>query len=231
MSGDARFLLSELAAVGPYFGLRAGPPSDGSGWRPARELIADAEQLSRVLDEVAQRLGAAPRWIAASVFYQGWAARLTSVYAGSLVLRSAIPDLAADGLRYRIPPDAPVQLLAAPLTAVDPATGWRRLFDQHLDPLAASIRGQVRVGQQLLRGNLASALAGSVAMLAGQGHGELAALISLDWAQPAEMRRYGCWRTTPDGIRYVRTTCCGYDLLPDAGRCADCSLVWRRPRS
>lgn len=222
------FRFAELAALGPYFALHSG---DGShaGWRPVTSVIADGGELAQIIDDIATRLGAAPQWIAASVFYQGWAARLTSIYAGSVVLGGAIPDLAATSLRYRQPPSGPVELLAAPLTAVDAGVGWRRLVGDHLDPLADAVRRQVRIGRQLLLGNLASALAGSVVMLAHAGHGQLEDLVSQAWAQPAELVRYGRWHTATDGLRYVRTTCCGFDQLSRASRCSDCSLTRRRP--
>lgn len=221
------FRFAELAALGPYFALHS---DDGSraGWRPVTGVIADGAELAQIIDGIAAQLGAAPQWIAASVFYQGWAARLTSIYAGSIVLGGAIPDLAATSLRYWQPPSGPVELLAVPLTAVDTGAGWRRLLGGHLDPLADAVRRRVRIGRQLLLGNLASALAGSIVMLANAGYGQLEDLISQAWAQPAELTRYGRWHTATDGLRYVRTTCCGYDQLPRASRCGDCSLSRRR---
>jgi len=221
------FRFAELAALGPYFALHT-DDSGGAGWRPVTGVIADSAELAQIIDRTAARLGAAPQWIAASVFYQGWAARLTSIYAGSVALSGAIPDLAASSLRYRQPPSGPVELLAAPVTAVDAGVGWRRLLGDHLDPLADSVRGRVRIGRQLLLGNIASALAGSVVMLARSGHGRLEDLITQAWAQPAELSRYGQWHSSTDGIRYFRTTCCGFDQLSRASRCGDCSLSRRR---
>jgi hypothetical protein len=221
------FRLAELAALGPYFALQ-GDDGCRAGWRPVTGVIADGAELAQIVDDIAARLGAAPRWIAASVFYQGWAARLTSIYAGSIVLGGAVPDLAATSLRYLQPPSGPVELLAAPLTAVDAGAGWRRLLGDHLDPLADAVRRQVRIGRHLLLGNLASALAGSAVMLAHAGHGQVEDLISQAWAQPAELARYGHWHPATGGPRYVRTTCCGYDQLSPASRCGDCSLSRRR---
>ena len=236
MSPEPEFRLGELAGLGPYFALgTAGPAAANEaagpgGWRPVSGLISDGPELSRVVGEFARRLGTAERWIAASVFYQGWAARLTSIYAGSVVLRSAVPDLAGECLSYWLPDSGPAGLLAAPLTAAEPGAAWRRLTEDHLEPLAAALRRQVRVGEHLLRGNLASALAGSVTVLSLRGHGTLAELTGQNWAQPAGLARYGRWRAGPDGLRYCRTTCCGFDQVPGGGQCADCSLAWRGER-
>jgi hypothetical protein len=226
---QAQFRLAELARIGPYFALQDG--SD-AGFEPVTSLIADTAQaaarLGERIDDVSARLGTAQRWIGASILFQGWAARLTSIYAGSAVLAGAVPDLSAARLRYRAPPGGPVDLLATPLVATDLGAGWQLLAGEHLEPLTRAIRRQVRIGQHLLRGNLASALAGSLMMLARQDHGPLDELIGLAWAQPAELDRYGQWRLTPAGPRYARTTCCGYTQLADGGRCGDCSLSWRR---
>lgn len=225
----APFLLAEVSRIGPYFAL-LGEDGKGSGhgWQPVASLVDDAETLSQVIDTVAVRLGGASRWIAASVFYQGWAARLTSVYAGSVVVGSAVPDLGIERLRFRLPQAGPADLLAAPAVPVDFESGWRRLTDDHLEVLITAVRQQVRIGSHLLRGNVASALAGSLATLAQAGYGSLAVLIRQRWAQPAGLARYGQWLDATAGPRYRRTTCCGYDQLPHAGRCGDCSLARRR---
>jgi hypothetical protein len=225
----AQFRLAELAQIGPYFALH---DDSDAGFEPVTSLTDDAPRaaarLGERIDDVSARLGTAQRWIGASILFQGWAARLTSIYAGSVILTGAVPDLSAARLRYRAPTAGPVDLLAIPLVATDPGPGWQLLTGEHLDPLARAIRRQVRIGQHLLRGNLASALAGSLMVLARQGHGPLDRLIGLAWAQPAELGRYGHWRVTPDGPRYARTTCCGYMQLAGRRRCGDCALSWRR---
>jgi hypothetical protein len=228
----AQLPLAELARIGPYFALRdGGCAGDHAGFEPVTGLIAGTPQaaarLGQRIDDVSARLSATQQWIGASILFQGWAARLTSIYAGSTVLAGPVPDLSAARLYYRAPLAGPVDLLAAPLVAADPGTGWQ-LLTGHLDLLAAAIRRQVRIGRHLLRGNLASALAGSLMVLGRTGHGPLDKLISHTWAQPAELRRYGQWRATPEGPRYARTTCCGYTRLAGGRRCGDCALSWRQ---
>ncbi len=208
----APFLLAELCRIGPYFAL-LGEDGKGSGygWQPVASLVADAETLSQVVDTVAVRLGGASRWIAASVFYQGWAARLTSVYAGSVVLGSAVPDLGIERLQFRLPQAGPADLVATPLVPVDLDNGWRRLTDDHLEVLAAAVRRQVRIGSHLLRGNVASALAGSLATLAQAGHSSLAvadppALGAAGGTGPVRaMARRGSWPSlSADDLLWLR---------------------------
>ncbi len=224
----ADFRLNELCAVSPYFALTPGDQATKRGWRPVAVMLTDTPEavvrLDGAIDNVAARLGAQTRWVAASIFYQGWAARLTSVYAGSLALGSAVPDLAAERLHYRLGPSGPVEFLADPLIALDPDQAWRRIIDDHLRPMAEALQRRVRIGRRLLDGNIASSMAGSLATLARAGHGPLDTLIHRPWAQLEDLAPYGRWMVTKDGPRYVRNTCCGYERLPEHRRCGDCSL-------
>ena len=229
MHTEVPFRLAELTAVGPYFALRPAQEAGDGDWQPVAAAVTAVDRLAERIDLIAARLGGASRWIAASVFYQGWAARLTSIYTGSIVLGGAVPDLGMDRLRVSFPVSGPAELLAAQLVAVDIDTGWRRLTDDHLSPLAAAVRRQVRIGSQLLRGNLAAALAGSLSALARGGQAALPELVSRPWAQPPGLAGCGQWLAAADGPRYYRTTCCGLDQLPGGGRCGDCSLARPRP--
>jgi hypothetical protein len=220
--------LPDLARIGPFFALSTGPTAACSGWLRASALIRDAEVLRGAVDGVAARLGGG-RWIAASLFYQAWAAQLTSVYAGSAALCGAVPDLRADRVYYRPRPSGPVELAATPLETVSLEAGWRHLHDDHLILLAQAIRRHLRIGRHLLLGNEASALAGSLTVLASVRGEPVPALLGHEWARPAELAAAGRWMPGPDGPRFARSTCCGYELIGAGGRCGDCSLNWRRP--
>jgi len=226
--GQPGIPLTELAGIGSFFTLSTGPTDACSGWLQARALIGDAGALRGAIDGVAARLGGGRRWIAASLFYQAWAAQLTSVYAGSAALYGAVPKLPADRIFYRPRPSGPAELAATPLEAVSAEAGWRHLHDDHLVPLAEAIRRHMRIGRFLLLGNEASALAGSLTVLASARGESLQALLCNRWATPAELAPAGRWMSAPDGPRFARTTCCGYELLDEGSRCADCSLNWRR---
>ena len=215
-----------LAAIGPYFALRS--QAAGLGWRPASALIDDGEHLADVIDDVAAGLGTSQRWIAASVFYQSWAARLTAIYAGSAALFDAAPDLRVPLVIYSPRRSGPVDMSVEPLRPLNMDAAWRCLSDGHLVPLAAAIRRQVRIGGYLLRGNVASALAGALDVLSRARGESLDSLLRHGWAQPADLAACGRWLSTPGGPRYARSTCCGYEQLEQGGRCGDCSLNWRR---
>jgi hypothetical protein len=222
--------VADIARIGPFFAFTTGPAAATAGWRTARALAGDKDGLGLMIDDVAARLGTAHRWIAASIFYQGWAARLTSIYAGSASLCGAVPDLDGDLVSYRMPPSGPVEMSVAPLRALAPGDGWRSLREEHLDPLAAAIRRQVRIGGYLLAGNVGSALAGALGTIATQRRHSVGSLLSFNWTHPADVATSGRWLRTPDGPRYARTTCCGYEQLDRRGRCGDCSLNWHGAR-
>ena len=222
--------LADVAACGPYFELTSVGTACEAGWLRASALIDDPGILGHMIDDVAASLPTRQRWIAASVFYQGWAARLTSIYAASAALCGAVPDLGAGLVSFRLREPGPAQLDAWPLRSLTPAAGWQVICAEHLGPLAAAIRGQVRIGGYLLRGNVGSALAGALSIVSAQLQRPLDSLLRNNWAHPADVATSGRWLRTPDGPRYARSTCCGYEQLDQAGRCGDCSLNWHGSR-
>src|SRR5262249_13958505 len=158
--------------------------------------------VGSIIDDVAVKLGTSDRWIAASIFYQGWAARLTAIYAGSAALCGVVPDLRADLISYQLPTSGLVELNISALVPLAPGPGWRGLHDRHLDRLAATIRDEVRIGSYLLLGNVGSALAGALAAIAGADGEPLAELVHRSWAQPVDLARSGRWMRTPGGPHY-----------------------------
>jgi iron complex transport system ATP-binding protein len=200
----------------------------GPEWVAVTAVLDGTAQAGELLDQavslVARRLQTTESWIAASILFQGWAARLTSLYAGSMVLGAAVPDLSASRVRFRVGWSGRVQLTAPDLVPVDTAAGWHQLYDHHLDPVAQALRQRVRIGRQFLDSAAAAALAGSLTTLARAGHGQLDILITQPWARPLPVRRHGRWQDSPDGPWYARDTCCGYQRVPDGGRCRSCPL-------
>jgi transposase len=197
----ADFRLDELSAVSPYFSLIPGAEATDPEWRPVTVMLADTPEAAARLDGAIDNLG------------------------------SAIPDLAAERLRYRLAPTGPVELAAHPLIGLDPDHAWRRIIDDHLHPLADAVRRQAQIGRRLLDGNIASSMAGSLTTLARTGQAPLATLIDRPWAQPEDLAPYGEWTVSAEGPRYVRNTCCGYEQLSEGWRCGDCSLARERLRS
>lgn len=220
-------------ALGLYFRL-ADPAVDPGSWRPAAPLYeAGAGPLDRLLDSVRARLGGCERRVAASLFYQGFAARLVSPQLGCLATAGRLPALAAGQLSWRAPATEMIQL------GVPAGPGWQGpaelLLDQllvqsftgHLDPLAAAIRSRIGISADLLRDNAASALVNGLRLLDQhvlEWHlaGGWRPLATRALADPL-LR--GCGTLTPGGPGFVRRSCCLYYRTPGGGLCGDCPLV------
>ncbi|MFC8718584.1 hypothetical protein [Kitasatospora sp. NPDC057198] len=93
-----------LAALGPYFAVRA-DPFPPPGFRPLGELYGAGGPLAARIAEVARVLGAAELRVAASTAHLGLAARLWSVALGAAVVAGRVPDLA--GAWFALPAQGP----------------------------------------------------------------------------------------------------------------------------
>lgn len=227
-------VLRDLAAVGPYFavGWRDTPP--GPPWRPVAELYRP-DVVALPVETTARVLGGAPPRVAASLFQQGYAARLWSVFLGAAVTARVLLDLPADRLWWRGTDRAPVELLAVaaegiPVEGTPEAAVAARIDTAvrpgHLDALCGAVRSAFGLSSLVMAGNTASALVGTARVLAG--HGDAVALAG------ALLRRPGLAEagTVPADLRtsdYRRASCCLYYRLPGGGLCGDCVL--RRARS
>jgi iron complex transport system ATP-binding protein len=231
MTGLPASARDQLSQMNPGFILPGASQDAGPAWVPVIALLADAPNAGYLLDEavslVARRLQTTESWIAASILFEGWAARLTSLYAGTIILGTIVPDLSATRVEFRVGSSGRVQLTAADLVPVDIATGWHRLYDGHLDLVAQALRRRVRIGRQFLDSAVAAALAGSLTTAARAAPGSLDILITQPWAQPPQVRPHGRWMADPSGLRYLRDTCCGYQRVPDGGPCRSCPLNGR----
>lgn len=210
--------------LGPFFALE---PEAGDDWTPVRTLLDDPAATDAAIDRIAGRLGTDNRAVAGSLFVQGWAGRLTSIFAAAAAHDGRVPDLAAANVHYRYAGDAPVRLAIDDPVQLDSDQAWQRVTDEHLRPLIEAVHDRCRAGRRQLWGNVASALAGSLASLDRAGVATLPALLATTWASPPDFAELGWWahRTS-----YARRTCCGLFRAPEPRICADCSIVWEPRR-
>ncbi|MBD0689077.1 (2Fe-2S)-binding protein [Streptomyces sp. CBMA123] len=220
-----------LAAVGPYFALDSdatGTPPPG--FRPLPELYGtgpDAPLAPRVR-VVARRLGTAELRVAASILHLGLAARFWSVGIGSAVLLGTVPTL--EHAWVRIPDQGPIDLWTPPEPArPDPGELVDQLHEAvmigWLEPLAAAVRAAVPLSARLLRGNEASALAGTLRVLDAQVPGRATELVARLLARPP-LAGSGTLLDGPRGATLRRTSCCLYYRTgPGAGLCGDCCFT------
>lgn len=180
----------EVSEVGPYFGMRTGGPGPGPGYVPLAEVYAGtgAGGWARHVDTVAGRLGTDETRVAASIAFQGIAARLWSIGLGSAALTGRIPDIAPARLCWNPLRTAPADLW---LPSREPGQGREQQHKQHTEqeqrgqgadiaaalreavvlghlvPLLRATRAVTPVAEALLLGNAASALAGTLRVLTG----------------------------------------------------------------
>ncbi|MDP9867799.1 MULTISPECIES: (2Fe-2S)-binding protein [Streptosporangium] len=228
--------MADVSAIGPFFAVSTDPAQGADpAWRPLTALYADVGALRARIRDVGRLLGTGEARVAASILFQGLAARLWSPVVGAASVRAVLPDLAPAGVHWR-----PVAGGPLPLWAPRPA-GWeiadpgraaglihRNVVTELLGPLAEAVQEITGVAPGLLWGNAASALAGTLSAIARERPDavpraapltrELLALGVLEGAgelaEPAPGRHF-----------FVRHSCCLYYRVPGGGKCGDCALL------
>ncbi|MET8141445.1 (2Fe-2S)-binding protein [Sphaerisporangium sp. NPDC005288] len=101
---------------GVRFDLGSGSGSgfgEDGGWRPLSELVTDTGALRAKIEDYQRRLGAEEIRVAASILFQGLAARLWSPIVGAVAARGLIPAEAPSDIHWRPAPTGPLPLRAA----------------------------------------------------------------------------------------------------------------------
>ncbi|MEU8828028.1 (2Fe-2S)-binding protein [Streptomyces sp. NPDC048636] len=244
-------MLRETAAVGPFFALRTGggAAEDGGpraeGYVPLGEVYRTAggraapPLLSRI-DTVGRTLRTEERRVAASLVFQGLAARLWSLALAPAALHGRVPELRPDTLWWNPARMAPDDLWQPGpwRTHGEPAGLAGQLAHTahaHLLPLHMAVRAACPVSGRLLWGNAASALAGSLRVLddwcRARGRpdaADRAAALVRTLLQTPPLSDTGTPTTAP--LAFRRRTCCLYYRVPGGGLCGDCALS-RTPRA
>ncbi|MGI5162477.1 ATP-binding cassette domain-containing protein [Microbispora sp. CA-102843] len=224
---------ADVSTVGGYFALEIDQVEDG--WRPLADLFTDPGVLAERITAVAGRLGTAERRVAASILFQGIAARLWSPPLGAVIAHDLIVDLDPRRVHWQAVTGGPLPLRAAGLDGWqirDPARIaehlHRTVVTELLEPLAAAVQGVVKIAPGLLWGNAASALAGTVRALARvrpELTGAAAALGRELLAMPPLRGTGELAEPAPGHPFFVRRSCCLYYRLPGGGKCGDCALI------
>ncbi len=223
---DVRAALGDVASFGEFFVVATGPSESADpSWRPLRELYTDPRPLQDRIAHVGRVLGADQR-VAASIAFQGLAARVLSAPFAAVARHGVLPDLTADALYWRPCATGPWPLWCADPASRDPADLAGLLIDEHLGPLVGAVRAQVSVSERVLWGSVASSVASAKRLVGTEratavaerllttgplvGTGEL--------LPPAGPDRDWSFR---------RRSCCLYYRVPGGGLCGDCVLLDR----
>jgi hypothetical protein len=246
---DAAEALAAAAGAGPYFALE--PWTEGAGWRQASLLVSDpaalASQVTHARAVIAGQAGVTPaevaERVAASIVFLGLASRLVSPSLGAAVLGGVVPDLTLDNLWWRPVDSGPMPLAAGPVTGreIGDSPAGRQLDDAAMvlsercvqrmaGPVADVFHTVFRLSPLVLRGNIASALAGAAGMLASSfpDRAETAGQLTARILALGPLRGTGEF-VQPDASQpqrfLVRRSCCLYYRVPGGGTCGDCVLT------
>jgi len=218
--------LRAAAEHGAFFVLDL--PETGSP--PGAAVLADLYRaagefdLQELIDHYARRLRTSERRVAASLLFQGFAARLWSPVVG-VAAAGLVPDLDPQHLHW---------WRASPLgLRLDRLTGWNAadlarhaelaahtVVESNLRPLAGAVRRTVRIAEGLLWGNAASALVGAARVVGTPTARALA--VALLAREP--LLGTTATVTTDDPLTIRRRSCCLYYRAPGGGLCGDCAL-------
>ncbi|OJY49623.1 (2Fe-2S)-binding protein [Pseudonocardia sp. 73-21] len=218
--------LADVASFGAFFAVST-DPAEGVDptWRPLRGLYTDPQPLRDRIAHVGRVLGAGER-VAASITFQGLAARVLSAPFATVAVHGVLPDLTAAALHWRPSATGPWPLWCADPGSRDPDELAALLIDDHLAPLVDAVRAQVSISERVLWGSVASSVA-SGKRLVGTPRATAVAeqlLATGPLAGTGELRP----PAGPDrDWTFRRRSCCLYYRVPGGGLCGDCVLAAR----
>lgn len=240
---DARAALELASRVGPFFETRPWRPD--AGWRPLAELLeadvlvervnSGASMLAKLTGMATDEL--APRVVGSTVSL-GLFARLVSPPIAAVVLGGVVPRWSMDSLWWQ-----PTQSGPWPLATEDP-DGWpvgdlrpsgeatAELLGETITgavaPVLERFRAEFSISEQVLWGNVASAVAGAMTTLvdARPGHADVTVGLVERLLDRGPLAGTGTFRPgEAQSRRFVRRSCCLFYRLPGAGYCGDCVLA------
>ncbi|WP_119729992.1 (2Fe-2S)-binding protein [Thermomonospora amylolytica] len=216
--------LADVAALGPFFAVSTDPAEEVDPlWRPFPGGV------ERLVDLTAARLGTAEPRVAASTAHLSLAARLWSPVLGCALLHGVVPSLAA--LRHRAAAPGVVPLWLAELRGRRPERAqdlaeavYCAVIDEQLEAVNAFVRERFPVAEGLLWGNAASALIGTLRVVAAARPAHAGAARDLAARLLALGRLRGTGVLHGPGLAFRRRSCCLYYRIPGGGLCGDCCL-------
>jgi ferric iron reductase protein FhuF len=232
--------LRAAAGIGDFFDLAAGEPA-GPGFRPLSVLGSDPDAVltvaGRTRASLASRTGlpldAVPLRVGASLAFLGLMARWLSPAVGALVLGGVVADLRPEQVLWQQRDDGRLRLALPDVAALSaggsPADRTELLRSVLLDdgatPLVEAFAEHARLSRTVLWGNVASAVAGLIPVLArrAQAHKADALAVRNQLFAAAPLLGRGTF-AVPSGA-FRRQSCCLLYKVPGAGACGDCLLT------
>jgi iron complex transport system ATP-binding protein len=224
--------LAAVAAAVPY--LRASTTTDGDDWCSCEQLVTEPAVLTDVITRAMPGFGTTDPAVAASLFAQAYAFRVSGVALAAYALGLPVPDVAPSSTAVRIDKPRPSRVAhlapdAQTLTAPELSD---RLISDHLERFVAAVHASYRVGERLLLGNVASSCA--VAFRAVEGavaeHREVVRTRAESFMSvTSSFAGLGAFRVVRtderEGWFWDRTSCCLWFRTPAEQYCDNCSLI------
>ena len=208
-------------------------PAD-DGWIMCSALIADPALVRREIEATLAGRRTDDLQVAASLYVQSYAYRVASLAIAAYALGLPSPSCHPGALAIRVQRHRParVAVLDPDCHAVDAPAVADQLLEEHLRPFIATVRASIRIGQRLLWGNVASAIASIFgAVHAADPCGDPAVrhrAATFHAAAEPWLAGLGEWSEleTPGafGWYWNRTSCCLWYQTDGGWYCEDCSL-------
>jgi hypothetical protein len=209
--------------------------SAGGAWWRCAELIDDPATLEAAVERTKEGFGTDDVGVAASLFTQAYAFRVTSIPLGAHALGLPVPDVVPGRTAVRLDKPRPTALALLdpslrPLEASEVAT---RVVGAHLAPFVAAVHDAFRIGERLLWGNVAASCAVVYRAIEGVAEDAIEAAAIRDRADAlfaAETRFDGLGAFSTIEVadarswHWDRTNCCLWYRAASHSYCDNCSL-------
>jgi ferric iron reductase protein FhuF len=226
-----RAALAAAHKMGMFFRL-ADPTAEPGDWEPVKSLYGPHDpnagsRLDTIIESVRIRMGGCERRVAASIFFQGYAARLLSPQLACMAIAGCIPEMPVDQLLWRAPDWEMIEL------GMTAGTGWQgptaalvdhilgSAFEAHLNPFAAALRSRVYIAEAVFTDNAAAAVVAGLRLLRPHVGSEWRNLATRALAGP---QLSGSGRLREREPVFIRRSCCLYYRVTGGGKCGDCPL-------
>jgi ferric iron reductase protein FhuF len=223
---ETETLLTKVTDLVAHLRWRVGPPRDGE--LRSAELAEDPDYLAAAVAATSDGRGSPDPQVLGSLWWQAYAYRVAGTTAACWVLAGAAPDPSIEaGTAVGIARSRPSSVIygADNEPVEDRKELATRLFEDHLDLIASSLRERHALGEQLLWGNAAAGIASALSAIgtaAGAPPLKDRADELID-ALPHGIEQMGQW---PTQWSFRRRTCCLWwkTSVADGQLCEDCSL-------
>jgi len=217
-----------LRVVGEYGAFFVVAEATGADWFPYNDLLEDdshrrssvAAARAMLAERAQVAVSAIDERATASIQHLGTVARLVSPLLAVAAAYGQAPRLSTTTVRWRALAGGPLEFAMLP----DGFMPIEDVLTVIVEPLGAAFASTWHLSPHIIRGNVASALAGAAKML-GQARPQLRAdgerIARALLAKPS-LHDAGSW---PADGEFRRNNCCLFYRIPGAGTCGDCVLT------